>query len=65
MLGFEKKINHLDGHEVTIKSQPKEVIQPFSWQIIPGEGMPVRSTGEFGDLHAKMLVNFPKKLTPR
>jgi DnaJ-class molecular chaperone len=27
--------------------------------------MPIRSTGEFGELHVKMLVNFPKKLTPQ
>ena len=29
-----------------------------------GEGMPKRNAySEFGDLHAKMIVNFPKSLT--
>jgi len=25
--------------------------------------MPIRGTGEFGDLHVKMIVTFPQKLT--
>ena len=57
MLGFSKSITHLDGHSVTIGSGG--VSQPFSWQIIKGEGMPIRGTGDFGDLHVKMIVNFP------
>jgi len=26
--------------------------------------MPIRHTGEYGELHVKMLVSMPKKLTP-
>lgn len=65
VLGFSKSITHLDGHTVTISSPEGTVIQPFSWKIIPGEGMPIRGTNDFGDLHVKMLVNFPKDLTDR
>ena len=61
LLGFEKIIVHLDGHIVKVSSQPKEIIQPFSSKIIKGEGMPIRSTGEFGELHVQFIVNFPEK----
>lgn len=31
-----------------------------------GEGMPKRNVySEFGDMHAKMLINFPKTLTEK
>lgn len=65
LLGFEKTITHLDGHQVTIRSSPNVVVQPFSWKVIPGEGMPIRNSGEYGELHVKMLVSLPKKLTPQ
>jgi len=42
LLGFSKTITHLDGHLVTVTSLPNEIIQPFSWKIIPNEGMPKR-----------------------
>ena len=63
MLGFQKTIRHLDGHTVEVKSSG--VTQPFSWQILKEEGMPIRGTGEYGELHVKMIVNFPSKLSPR
>ena len=63
LLGFEKTITHLDGHQVKILSNPNEVIQPFSWKILAGEGMPIKNTGDYGELHVKLMVIFPKKLT--
>lgn len=66
LLGFSKTIVHLDGHEVQVKSGPMEIIQPFSWKIIKEEGMPIRNSGgDYGDLHVKLLVTFPQKLSPR
>jgi DnaJ-class molecular chaperone len=50
---------------VTITSKEGEVVQPFSWKILKDEGMPIRGTGEFGELHVKMLVNFPKELNAK
>lgn len=29
LLGFKKRISHLDGHLVEISSKPEEVVQPF------------------------------------
>ena len=63
LLGFSRTIRHLDGHEVTIAQKPMTVSQPFSWIVLPEEGMPKRGTGEFGELHVKLIVTMPKKLS--
>ena len=57
LLGFAKRINHLDNHLVEISSSSDEVVQPFAWKIIKGEGMPIRNIhSEAGDLHAKINI---------
>jgi DnaJ-class molecular chaperone len=49
---------------VEISSLPNEVIQPFAWKIVKNEGMPKRDFySEFGDLHVKMNIAFPKTLS--
>ena len=66
LFGFDEKFTHLDGHKYTIASTFNQVTQPFSWNIIPKEGMPVKGQeGIFGDMHAKMLVDFPTKLNQK
>jgi len=66
LFGYERKYKHLDGHEFDLNSAFNKVTQPFSWNILKGEGMPKKSVeGSFGELHAKLLVQFPTKLTPR
>lgn len=66
LLGFSRTIKHMDQHEVEIKSDPQEVIQPFSWKILKDEGMPIKdSGGDFGELHVKMIVGFPTELTAK
>jgi len=63
LLGFEKEIEHLDKHIVTIKQT--KVTQPGELIIIKGEGMPVHeSSGEFGDLYVIVNIMFPNELTP-
>lgn len=64
LLGMSKKIKHLDGHEVSIKTSDNEVIQPDQWVVIKGKGMPIRNGSGYGDLHVKFKVKLPKKLTP-
>jgi len=57
LLGFAKRIPHLDGHLVEVSSGADEVVQPFAWKIIQGEGMPRRNVhSESGDLHAKINI---------
>jgi DnaJ-class molecular chaperone len=64
LLGYSKRVQHLDGHLVEIASQ--EVSQPFSWKIVRGEGMPKRNIhSESGDMHAKINIQFPKTLTEK
>ena len=66
LLGFSKTIKHMDGHDVEIKSDPLEIIQPFSWKILKDEGMPVRNSGgDFGELHVKLIVTFPTVLNAK
>lgn len=64
LLGFTKRIGHLDGHIVEVNSKPHEIIQPFQWKVLKGEGMPKRNVySEFGELHSKIVVDFPKTLS--
>jgi DnaJ-class molecular chaperone len=66
LFGYERKYKHLDGHEFGLHSSFNKVTQPFSWNIVKGEGMPIKSVdGSFGELHAKLLIQFPTKLTAR
>ena len=64
LLGFSKTITHLDSHKFTVKSEPGEIIQPDSWKVIKGEGMPIRDIpSDFGNMHVRMKVNLPTTLT--
>ena len=61
LLGFDKYITHLDGHQVRVKkdsvSQQGDVIK------IKGEGMPIHNKGDFGDLLISLKIKFPQDLT--
>ena len=64
LLGYKKRINHLDNHLVEISSE--SVSQPFEWKVVKGEGMPKRNIhSESGDLQAKINIQFPKTLNER
>jgi DnaJ-class molecular chaperone len=65
LFGYEGRFTHLDGHTFEIRSQFNQIIKPFSWNIVKGEGMPIKNQDTFGELHAKMMVVFPTKLTQR
>ncbi len=66
LFGYERNYKHMDGHEFELNSTFNKVTQPFSWNIRKGEGMPIKNVdGSFGDLHAKLLITFPSKLTAR
>ena len=61
LLGFEKYITHLDGHQVKVKrdgvSQQGDVLK------IKGEGMPIHNKGDTGDLYVVLKIVFPQNLT--
>ncbi|PPQ68663.1 hypothetical protein CVT25_012317 [Psilocybe cyanescens] len=63
LLGFEKNITHLDGHNVEIVR--KGVTQPGFVQVVKGEGMPVFGNRDVkGDLFIEYSVILPVEVTP-
>ncbi|KAI8454841.1 DnaJ C terminal domain-containing protein [Phakopsora pachyrhizi] len=61
LLGFTRKISHLDGHDLTLNS--KSVIQPGFVQVIEGEGMPRHRAMGHGDLFVEYSVVFPVEIS--
>ena len=63
LLGFERTLKHLDGHEVEIDRRDK-VTKPGLMEWFKGEGMPVfEQYSEVGDLMVTYIVDLPDKLT--
>ena len=64
LLGYNKKITHLDEREFYIESD--KVTQPNEERIIIGEGMPVHKfPSQKGDLHINFNVILPKSLNKK
>lgn len=62
LVGFEKTIQHLDGHAVQLESA--SVVKPGQKVRIEGEGMPVFEQGnKFGNLYVTYVVDFPNQLS--
>jgi DnaJ-class molecular chaperone len=62
LLGFEKTIRHLDGHEVKIRREG--ITSHGAVMTVKGEGMPLRDDPEeFGGLYIEFHVEFPDSLT--
>lgn len=63
LLGFEKSIEHLDGHKVALR---RTGVTQYAQQVrIVGEGMPRHHVpSEHGDLYVTYNVELPKSLTP-
>lgn len=58
ILGFEKRIVHLDGREVLIEEGG--ITQPGFVKVVEGEGMPIRDSNERGNLYVKINVSIPE-----
>ena len=53
-------LKHLDGRLIEVKSPPGDVIQPGSFKMIAGAGMPLLNAGfRFGDLIVQFNVVLP------
>jgi len=62
LLGFERRIRHLDGHEVLIANAG--ISTPGMVITLPREGLPVHGEpSEFGELRVKLEVVFPKTIS--
>ncbi len=63
LLGFEKTVKQLDGTDVVVE-QKDRISRPFQVLRLKEEGMPRHNfPSEFGDMHVKLHVDMPKKLT--
>eukprot|EP00746_Dinoflagellata_sp_MGD_P167369 gnl/MRDRNA2_/MRDRNA2_97927_c0_seq1.p1 gnl/MRDRNA2_/MRDRNA2_97927_c0~~gnl/MRDRNA2_/MRDRNA2_97927_c0_seq1.p1 ORF type:complete len:337 (+),score=63.47 gnl/MRDRNA2_/MRDRNA2_97927_c0_seq1:130-1140(+) len=62
LLGWERKIKHLDGHTVHVSTS--EVTSPGDVIKIEGEGMPIKDVpSQSGTLDLHVQISFPKFLT--
>ncbi|CAN1188011.1 DnaJ protein ERDJ3B [Linum perenne] len=61
LVGFEKKIKHLDQHLVDISTQV--VTKPKEVRKLKGEGMPMYASTKKGDLYVTFEVLFPNSFT--
>merc|ERR1719491_29163 len=62
LLGWERRITHLDGHIVVISVQ--DVTKPGQVVRVQGEGMPLKDTpSQAGDLYVLVTVLFPARLS--
>ena len=63
LIGFQKTLKHLDGHEVEIDRLGK-ITKPGLMERFKGEGMPVfEQYSEVGDLLITYIVDMPDKLS--
>ncbi|CAN1153668.1 DnaJ protein ERDJ3B [Linum perenne] len=61
LVGFEKKMKHLDEHLVDISTQG--ITKPKEVRKFKGEGMPLYTSTKKGDLYVTFEVLFPSSLT--
>lgn len=62
LLGFSRKIKHLDGHIVSLST--KSVTKPGQVIRIEGEGMPLKDMpSQFGNLDIIVQIDFPNAFT--
>lgn len=63
LLGFERKVTHLDGHTVKFKVDGGRVLSPGFVLEIEDEGMPKREDpSSFGKLLVHFQIEFPKTI---
>jgi DnaJ family protein A protein 2 len=63
LTGFQLNLKHLDGRNLFIQSPKDQVLKPGDVKVIPGEGMYQMGDESKGDLHLKLFIEFPEKLT--
>ena len=62
LVGFQRTITHLDGHEVVIRKD--DVTYCSEVFVVAGEGMPRKAKGHAkGNLLITLLIAFPKKFS--
>lgn len=61
LFGARFPITHLDGRTLVVETNPKEVIEPGTVQMVEKEGMPIKNDSfNKGNLYIEYKVIFPK-----
>lgn len=63
LTGFERELEHLDGHKVQIGSSA--ITRPGQVRWFKGEGMPIHDAVDRGDLWITYQVVFPQTLSQK
>ncbi|PRQ58907.1 putative chaperone DnaJ [Rosa chinensis] len=64
LCGFQFVLNHLDGRQLLIKSNPGQVVKPDSFKAVNDEGMPMYQRPFMkGKLYIHFSVEFPETLS--
>ncbi|KAM5556142.1 dnaJ protein [Rosa sericea] len=64
LCGFQFVLNHLDGRQLLIKSNPGQVVKPDSFKAVNDEGMPMYQRPFMkGKLYIHFSVDFPETLS--
>jgi len=61
LCGTKFTVKGLNGDNITVDTS-NEVIPPNTRKRIPGKGMPIKNTHDYGDLLIEFTVDFPQKL---
>lgn len=60
LFGARFVITHLDGRVLVVETNPKQVIEPNTIQVIEKEGMPIRGDSfTHGNLYIEYIIDFP------
>jgi len=62
LCGTSFHFKSLSGETIKVNTTD-EVVSPSTRKRIPNKGMPIKSTGTYGDLIVEYDIQFPKKLT--
>jgi DnaJ family protein A protein 2 len=62
LVGFKRKLIHVDGHSV-VHLDRQEMVHPKTIWRIPSKGMPIKGhKGSFGDLLIHFTIEYPSEL---
>lgn len=65
LCGFQFKLTHLDGRELTVRRDRGEITRPGEMNMIQGEGMPIKGKPDKnGDLFVHLEIVYPDALSP-
>ena len=66
LCGVDLSLEHLDGRQLRIQSNPGEIIRPGQVKCIEGDGMPVHGQPSVkGNLYVQFEIEYPDRISPQ